>query len=257
MSRQNSQQTLIERFERLRLWQRRGERAVHKPLLVLLALSRLRNSNERWLRFSSISDDLEQLIHDFGPPRKRAHPEYPYWRLQNDGVWEVKADATITVRQGSTDALKSELFQNNATAGFSDPVIAEFKKHPEQIERVARLLLDAHFPDTVQADLIDTLQLNFGSNLRSRAARDPKFRAAVLSTYNYRCALCGYELRLGNELIGVEAAHIRWVQASGPDTTNNGIAFCTLHHKLFDRGAFSIEARKRVVACSKELIGRL
>ncbi|QBI19161.1 hypothetical protein ER308_06140 [Egibacter rhizosphaerae] len=29
---------------------------------------------------------------DFGPPRRHHHPEFPFWHLRNDGIWEV-ADA--------------------------------------------------------------------------------------------------------------------------------------------------------------------
>ena len=45
---------------------------------------------------------------------------------------------------------------------------------------------------------------------------------------------------MGDALVGLEAAHIKWYQAGGPDTENNGMALCSLHHKLFDRGAFSL-----------------
>jgi len=39
----------------------------------------------------------------------------------------------------------------------------------------------------------------------------------------------------------VEAAHIKWHQAGGPDSEQNGIALCSLHHKLFDRGVFTLD----------------
>ena len=42
---------------------------------------------------------------------------------------------------------------------------------------------------------------------------------------------------LDQETLGIEAAHIKWHQAGGPDTEDNGLALCTLHHKRFDRGA--------------------
>jgi putative restriction endonuclease len=45
--------------------------------------------------------------------------------------------------------------------------------------------------------------------------------------------------------VGLDAAHIKWFQASGPDLVNNGIALCTLHHKLFDLGAFTISSDYR------------
>jgi putative restriction endonuclease len=41
-------------------------------------------------------------------------------------------------------------------------------------------------------------------------------------------------------LVGLEAAHIKWHQAGGPDAEINGLALCALHHKLFDRGAFTL-----------------
>jgi putative restriction endonuclease len=70
--------------------------------------------------------------------------------------------------------------------------------------------------------------------------RDPAFREKVLLAYQYRCGVCGHNLRLGHQPIGLEAAHIKWFQAKGPDVVPNGIALCSLHHKVFDLGAFTI-----------------
>lgn len=62
----------------------------------------------------------------------------------------------------------------------------------------------------------------------------------MLRAYEYRCAVCGFNIRLGHALVALEAAHIKWHQAGGPDNENNGIAFCSMHHKLFDRGVFTL-----------------
>ena len=72
--------------------------------------------------------------------------------------------------------------------------------------------------------------------------RDPAFRREVLREYERRCAVCEFDVRLGDELIGVEAAHIKWHAAGGPDEVSNGLALCWLHHKAFDRGALGIAA---------------
>ncbi len=47
-------------------------------------------------------------------------------------------------------------------------------------------------------------------------------------------------VRIVDSLVALEAAHIKWYQAGGPDMESNGIALCSLHHKLFDRGAFTV-----------------
>jgi len=62
----------------------------------------------------------------------------------------------------------------------------------------------------------------------------------VLKAYEYRCAVCGFDIRIGNVSIALDAAHIKWHQAGGPDTEENGLALCVLHHKVFDLGAFSV-----------------
>ncbi|HEX4611689.1 MAG TPA: HNH endonuclease [Urbifossiella sp.] len=62
----------------------------------------------------------------------------------------------------------------------------------------------------------------------------------MLKAYEYRCAVCGFDVRLGSVSIALDAAHIRWHQAGGPNVESNGLALCVLHHKTFDLGAFSV-----------------
>jgi putative restriction endonuclease len=50
----------------------------------------------------------------------------------------------------------------------------------------------------------------------------------------------GLAVRLGSVSIALDAAHIRWFQAGGPDEEGNGLALCVLHHRTFDLGAFTV-----------------
>jgi putative restriction endonuclease len=53
-------------------------------------------------------------------------------------------------------------------------------------------------------------------------------------------AVTGWDLRISNANAGLEAAHIKWHTAGGPSVEANGIALNSLHHKLFDLGAFTL-----------------
>jgi putative restriction endonuclease len=77
----------------------------------------------------------------------------------------------------------------------------------------------------------------------------------VLLAYEYRCAFCGYDGRLATDPVGLDAAHIRWHGFNGPDTVDNGVGLCTLHHKLFDQGAMGIGLDHRVLV-SRHFVGR-
>lgn len=69
-------------------------------------------------------------------------------------------------------------------------------------------------------------------------------------------AAYGFDLRVGHIPAGLEAAHIQWHTAGGPDIEPNGLSLCALHHKLFDLGAFTLEpASLKVVFSEHALAG--
>jgi putative restriction endonuclease len=70
--------------------------------------------------------------------------------------------------------------------------------------------------------------------------RDGVFRSVVLRAYDERCAVTGIKLINGRGRAEVAAAHIRPVEASGPDIVNNGLALCGTAHWMFDRGLISL-----------------
>jgi putative restriction endonuclease len=76
--------------------------------------------------------------------------------------------------------------------------------------------------------------------LGSRIARDRIFRKVVLRAYDERCAFTSLKLINGGGRAEAEAAHIRPVEANGPDIINNGIALSGTAHWMFDRGLISL-----------------
>lgn len=76
--------------------------------------------------------------------------------------------------------------------------------------------------------------------LGSRIVRDRVFRQIVLRAYDRRCAITGLKLINGGGRAEVEAAHIRPVEANGPDIINNGIALSGTAHWMFDRGLIGL-----------------
>jgi putative restriction endonuclease len=80
-------------------------------------------------------------------------------------------------------------------------------------------------------------------------------RELVLAAYEYQCAFCGYDGRIGAVPVGLEAAHVRWWAFDGPDDIDNGLCLCSLHHKLFDKGVLGIGEGHRILV-SQRFVGR-
>jgi putative restriction endonuclease len=76
--------------------------------------------------------------------------------------------------------------------------------------------------------------------------RDSAWREAVIQAWDRQCAFCGYDGQVGGATVGLDAAHVRWFAFDGPDSLDNGLALCVLHHKLFDRGVLGLDHRLRI-----------
>jgi len=249
-SRDSRRQQLLEKIRDLNVWRRHEERAPHKPLLLLLALGRLQNQCDRLVPFEEIDEQLGSLLEEFGPPRRSVHPEYPFWRLQNDGLWEIEEKVHLTRRQGNTDPLRSELLRFHIRGGFPESIYRILKSDPRLVGQIARELLDAHFPDSLRDEILQSVGLEL--DLTSQPGRrHPDFRPSVLAAYEHACAFCGYSVRLDRADLGLDAAHIEWHQAGGPDIVPNGLACCTVHHQALDRGAISVTDEFRILVSSR------
>lgn len=234
-------ENIIKRFRQLTQWERGGKRAPHKPLMLLIALGRYQ-SGKKEFSFEEIENDLIRLLVKYGPQRKKYKPEEPFWRLgRKEKIFELWNQANCTVHQdGGTN--RSDLIKNNVTATFDTKIQHCFDSAPELIVEIAQDLIAAHFQPSFIEDLFDEVGLTLAPNEQgSGRKRDLEFRKKVLRAYEDKCSICGFHMVFNQQAIGVEAAHIKWHNAGGPDTESNGLALCTLHHKMFDYGVFLIE----------------
>lgn len=241
---------LITKLDELNVWKRAGERAPHKPLLVLLALGVFQNG-ERKLAFVKYEKKLQDLLREFGPSRSSHHAEYPFWRLQGDGLWVVTADGPMQNRRSSNNPTVRELREKNAIGSFPDVLVAAMTEQPLLITEIASKVLADHFPPSIHSDILDAVGLSLERGVDLKKVRSPEFRLKVLRAYEYRCSVCGLDLRINNMTVALEAAHIRWHVAGGPDVEANGLALCSLHHKLFDLGAFTINAKGEILVSTQ------
>jgi putative restriction endonuclease len=239
---------ILSQFQNINTWKSRGTRAPHKPLLILIALGEIQRGNTGFLPYISIEPKLKDLLIDFGPHRKSYYPNFPFTKLPNDGLWQLNEPALIDTKQDYS----SKFLRDHQLAGkFPDKVIKELRQNPELLINIAEIILEQNFPDTLHPDILNAVGLDIAiiqsiRTIKQARKRDPLFRESILKAYEYQCAVCGLSIRLRHQLLAVEAAHIKWHQAGGPDLEVNGIALCATHHKLFDMGAFTVTPKMRM-----------
>ena len=179
----------------------------------------------------------------------RNQPEFPFWHLQSDGLWEIPGGDSLPKKKGGSSVPARALRKLNVRGGLPAGVDRLLRGDRELVETAAVTLLNGHFPHSFHTQIRDAVGLpetmamevpaSYGS--ASARKRDPKFRRAVLTAYERRCAICEFDVRLDDELLGLDAAHIKWHAAGGPDRVPNGLALCKLHHLALDRGAIGLD----------------
>ena len=241
---------ILERFQTLRTWRNRDNRAPHKPLLIIWMIGRCLKGDSRLAPFELVDLELTRLLQRFGPAAQSPNTHYPFWRLRNDEVWEIDRPHLVGTTS-SGDVRRTDLIQHDIHGGLKQADYDRLRKDPALGLQVATSLLEAHFPESLHDEILratgfdDAWQSVEGPDpidyvwTRSRK-RDSVFRSQVLAAYAKRCAVCEFDVRVTNSTIAVEAAHIRWHSCNGPDEARNGVALCSLHHRLFDCGTFTV-----------------
>lgn len=234
----------LERLTALRQYRGDGKRAPHKPLLVLLALGELTNSGSSRMPWSVVQSRLGELLAEFGTASTSgsASAAYPFTRLRSDGVWQLSRE----VPNDNLGPLNAEPIDGS----FAPEIEQELLGSNELLHAVARSLVESQFPLTIAPDVLTAVGLDpefvFGSpayivESAQGRKRDANWRRQIVAAWDRSCAFCGYDGALLGAPVGIEAAHIRWFNFGGPDSLDNGLALCSLHHKLLDRGAVGLD----------------
>ncbi len=235
---------VIRRLTSLKQYNQQGNRAPHKPLLLLLALGELVGTGSSALAFSEVENRLGRLIKEYVPTATsvRQTAAYPFWRLQNDKIW-------LLDRQVASDSPR----QLEGTTGRLEPSIeALLLGNPAVLRAVVAGTLAQQFSPTLHDDILSAVGLDsleyppLAEHAAPRAKRSAEWRRRVLQDWQEACAFCGFDGSLGGAPVGIEAAHVRWVNLDGPNHLDNGLALCSLHHKLFDRGVLGLSANHEI-----------
>lgn len=237
---------ILNAFRAIRPWSHGDRRAPHKPLLLLMALARLQRGEGQWVTFAEVEEPFRELMNAFGPPESGRNAHYPFWRLRNDNIWTIPDAAGLAALQNASgDVPIAALREADARGGLRDDLYEHLRTRPELTNAIVGRILEDAFPASLHESILESV--GFPWVVSGKRRRDPRFREEILRIYERRCAVCGYDGKLGTADLAIEAAHIKWHAAGGPDAPDNGLALCSFHHVALDRGALSLDDGLRIL----------
>jgi putative restriction endonuclease len=245
----------MDRLSRLRRAQIGGRRAPHKPLLLLWLFGRFAATGSALAAYTEAADPVSQLINDFGPPVRspaleRQRAAMPFVHLERD-LWELRDSRGDDIGPDAPE--RARWLLDHGAVGELRPEVTTLLADSATLAAAARLLLDQHFTPVLSEMICSAVNLDLAAlearQVSPTSVRRPRasgFAEEVLRAYAYRCAMCGFDGRLGRNPVAIEAAHVRWHSQEGPDELANAVALCSLHHALFDCGVLGLNPGLRV-----------
>lgn len=251
----------VEDIEQMKLHAtKKSGPAFKKPLLLLLVLSRLEEGlfRDNIIRLKDIEKDLNDLIATYGgrPTKSGTRPEQPFHHLSSSPFWNLHLPAGKKNSFRQTHTKKT--LRAPETYAYLDPEVHRVLVTSARARSyIANLLLNKWWSKNVQEDMCNSQYLNLPHQAIDIArTRSKDFVQGVLDNYRKRCAICGFDATLNNLPFGLDAAHIKWYAQGGPDSIENGLALCKLHHWSMDRGVVTVEPGSLKINVSRSFLAR-
>jgi len=234
-----------------------GKRAPYKLLVLLWLVGRVINDKGGVVSFRDAQAHLRHLLSVHRVGKTAPKPENPFVYLgMTPEIWSVRdkdgndvAKMSLPLNETRQPARENVRFLKEEATGALDLRFVAALKDPELRDGIVNELLNAEFPESQHESILAEVGLLRHVRL-APPRRDPNFRDSVLMAYEFRCSFCDFNARLRDQLVGLDAAHVRMHAKDGPSTLSNGISLCTQHHRLFDAGALGL----RVVGGERKIL---
>lgn len=252
-----------------------GNRAPHKPLLLLSVLDLFEQGK--------VESNLIELTPELGesfnrywmrvlPLDRRGNLALPFFHLRSEGFWKLLPQPDKGEALEASSQIRSlHQLRETVIGACLDESLYNLLRIQESRELLRSVLVEAYFAPEAREALAEQGAINQEAFLYSRkllersggqivreaveeerahsvAARDQGFRRAVVTAYEHRCVLCGIRVRTLDGHTAVDAAHIIPWSAGRDDRPANGLALCRTCHWAFDEGLLGISRAYEVIA---------
>ena len=256
----------------------------HNPFLLLAVIELMKRGEISENRIP-LSDDLIAIFQQYISLTPGWQPNIfnPFYALKNEGFWHLKnwSDTRLSTSVSQMDlfggaeqmALATgppssvgELRDSGAYAVLDNDLFACLAI-PEYRELIRQTVMDVYFPELqqrIEDFAVEEAAEEYSKTLISgaegpfslfmsesieeeRPVRSAGFRKAIMTIYDWTCAVCELNIRALRGESVTDAAHIIPFSVSHNDDVRNGISLCKSHHWAFDTGLISVDDDYQVI----------
>lgn len=258
----------IKKFGRLNRAVVQGERAPHKPVLLLAVIKQFeeaRITNNQICITAELVADFKDYWHKLVSSDKfTANFSLPFYHLQSDGSWYLQTKPGLQILKTSSNSIRSfSHLKQVVEYAYLDASLYALLLDAHNREVLKQTLLNTYFPlhqhlgneNQLVSQIIQQILHEPPAVYKTKAnsfdeeevfIRSGVFKKEIPKIYNYTCCISGLRIIAGGIQM-IDACHIVPFSESHDDTITNGLSLCPNLHRAFDRGLLSIDEDYRVV----------
>jgi putative restriction endonuclease len=261
----------IQKFAKLNVSRSSGI-APNKPILLLSIIELISQGKVQHNHITLSAELIATFLNLWSHLELVRKPDIglPFYHLKGDKFWylQPKPGCEAIARSAKINTI-SELRQF-VLFGYFDPELFALLINPDSRTILTNTLINTWFSNKTEqikrlfqidafAEWEESLRLQGGKvyepkeleDEQASIVRDAAFRRIIVSTYDYRCALCGLQIlnSLGENI--VDGAHIKPFYLFHDDRINNGLSLCKNHHWAFDRFWFTLNDNYTVIVAEE------
>jgi predicted restriction endonuclease len=130
---------LVTVIKNISVYKSGGLKNPHKALLLLCILEKFKKTQTSVVSYKEIYQPLKELISIYSKSTI-IHPEYPFWYLQNDHLFEVFYNVEPVYRSGKDFPPHSELIKKKVTGKLPFWIEKILKKNPDLITQLEKII---------------------------------------------------------------------------------------------------------------------
>lgn len=187
---------LVRRVRELAPAERVGGGSLHRPLLLLWALGQVVAGQPRQQHWTQVRDSVAPLLATYADGQGSQAVLYPFWALQNNGLWVVEGAEDIVLTSGGRRPTLTALNEADPKAGLPKDDYDLLTQDWALTARIAGSLLLRFF-----SDALDEVARAVGLEKLLAAGIDVALRPRVGERYKNRTAIGA--LYGGNKVGGI------------------------------------------------------
>ena len=143
---------VLKRFQEVRVFRENNKPSLHKPVLLLFALSQCYQNENRLISFALIDQVFNLIFQKLSLPGDSCNSHYPFGKLENDGIWEV-TESKFLKRTSVGHLSKKELLDKNICGGFSEEIFQALHNNSSLLITIVDHFLSQYFSQKQRIEL--------------------------------------------------------------------------------------------------------